>query len=462
MRWIYSSLFLLSLSLASMAKEGRPNVLFIAVDDLRPELGCYGASHIHSPNIDALAKSGVLFEKAYCSVPTCGASRASLMTGLRPTPSRFLSYKTIAEKDAPGVVTMNTHFKKHGYRTLSFGKVFHSPKDNEKGWSQKPWFSSKPGHQLPVNRKNEKKGVLRGAPWEIAEAPDENYQDGEIAAEAVKCLGDLAAKPDEPFFLAVGFKKPHLPFAAPKKYWDLYPLKSIQLPGNYRLPKNAPESARYSWGELRRYSGMPAKGEVTDDQGKFLIRGYYACVSFIDAQVGKVLAELKKQGLEENTIVILWGDHGWNLGDHTYWCKHTIYESSLQIPLIVKGPGCAVGGRVASPAESVDLYPTLCKMAGLPLPKTLEGESLHERLVTPASKVEDIAFSRYQRGDSIRFGTWRYSEYRDRQGKVIGRMLYDHAKDPLENENVVAQPQNKTKVRLLSERLKDEREKAKR
>ena len=460
MRLVWRPLVFLSLAASSFAKESRPNILFIAVDDLRPELACYGANQIHSPNIDSLAKGGVLFEQAYCSVPTCGASRASLMTGLRPTPSRFLTYKTIAEQDAPEAVTMNSHFKRHGYRTLSFGKVFHSPKDNEKGWSQKPWRSSKPGHLLPGNRKDEKRNIPRGTPWEMAEAPDEDYQDGEIASQAVKSLAQLAGNPDQPFFLAVGFMKPHLPFVAPKKYWDLYPPESIRLPANYHLPKNAPESARYSWGELRRYSGMPAKGLVTVDQAKMLIRGYYACVSFIDAQIGKVLAELKKQGLAEKTIVVLWGDHGWNLGDHTYWCKHTVYESSLHIPLIMKGPGCSVGKKIAAPAESVDLYPTLCDLAGLPLPETLEGESLLERLKNPGKGAEDVAFSRYQRGDSIRMGNYRYSEYRDRKGKVIGRMLYDHAKDPLENENIVDQADYQTKVGELSSQLKKARSKA--
>lgn len=445
-----------------MGADKRPNILLIAIDDLRPELACYGAAHIQSPNIDLLAREGVLFEQAYCSVPTCGASRASLMTGVRPTPSRFLTYQAVAQKETPWAVTMNTHFKDHGYRTLSLGKVFHSPKDNEKGWSEKPWRPTKPSHLLAENRKNDRKNIPRGAPWEMTDGPDDAYQDGEIAAEAVKTLGKLAARPDEPFFLAVGFMKPHLPFVAPKKYWDLYPPDSIRLPENYRLPDKAPEAARYTWGELRQYEGIPKQGLVSEGQARNLIRGYYACVSFVDAQVGRVLDALRDQGLEKNTIVILWGDHGWNLGDHTYWCKHTVYESSLHIPLIVRGPGCATGGKVTAPTESVDLYPTLCELAGLPLPATLEGESVRKRLIHPGGETDDFAFSRYQRGESIRFGSHRYSEYRDRNGKVIGRMLYDHASDPLENRNVVDDPRQQNKVEVLSARLEEARRKAKR
>lgn len=454
MRWMKSFLCLLVLSFPVCAKEGKPNILFIAIDDLRPELGCYGAKHIHSPNIDKLASGATLFEQAYCSVPTCGASRASLMTGVRPTPSRFLTYQAVAEKEVPWAVAMNQHFKSNGYRTLSYGKVFHSAKDWRKGWSENPWRSKKPGHMLAENRRNEQRNIPRGTPWESADQPDDAYQDGEIAAEAIKQLKQLAKKSDEPFFLAVGFKKPHLPFVAPRKYWDLYPLEKISLPKNYRLPEKAPAAAKYSWGELRNYEGIPKKGLVTELQARKLIQGYYACVSFVDAQVGRVLDALKEQGLDQNTVVVLWGDHGWNLGDHTYWCKHTVYESSLHIPLIVRMPGIANGKSIAAKTETVDIYPSLCELSGIPVPETTEGQSFVSRLRNPDQASSDTAYSRYQRGDSIREGDFRYSEYRDRKGKVTGRMLYDHAKDPLENKNIVDDPDQKERVRELAQKLK--------
>jgi iduronate 2-sulfatase len=254
----------------SASAADRPNVLFIAVDDLRPELGCYGKQHIHSPNIDRLAKSGVLFERAYCMVPTCGASRASLMTGIRPARKRFVSYLTIADKDAPGITTFNTHFKNNGYHTASLGKVFHNPKDNAEGWSEPAWrpndiawYQNPENHQLPTTR--QKQGNRkRGPAWESADVEDNAYADGVMTERAIADLNRLNKK-NEPFFLAVGFLKPHLPFIAPKRYWDLYDHKRIQLPDNYHVPKDAPKESIHTSGELRSYSGIPPKGPVSDE-----------------------------------------------------------------------------------------------------------------------------------------------------------------------------------------------------
>lgn len=457
MERVFGVLLFFVFSLSVYGKESRPNILFIAIDDLRPELGSYGRDHIKSPNIDRLAGEGLLFERAYTSVPTCGASRASLMTGVRPTPSRFVNYLAVAQEDAPWAVTMNTHFKKSGYRTLSYGKVFHSPKDHASGWSERPLRSKLPNHVKPENRKDPKNKKSRGMSWEMTDAPESSYPDGDIADKAVARIKELAKKPDEPFFFAVGFVKPHLPFCAPKKYWDLYPTESIKLPENYRLPTNVPAAANYNWGELRAYRDIPKKGPMSEKQAKQLIRGYYACVSFADAQVGKVLEALEKEGLAENTIVVLWGDHGWNLGDHTYWCKHTVYESSLHIPLIVKVPGLPAGKRTKVITESVDLYPTLCELAGVPSPQTLEGQSLLPLLKDPGQTAEEMAFSRYRVGDSIRFGDFRYSEYRNKGGKVTGRMLYNHKSDPLENENIVDDPKQGELVKKLAKRLTEAR-----
>lgn len=436
------ALFLLMFCLTSstFAAE-RPNVLFIAVDDLRPELACYGKRHIHSPHMDRLAASGVLFERAYCMVPTCGASRASLMTGIRPARKRFVNYLTWAEKDAPGIRTMNTQFKQNGYRTLSLGKIFHHPKDNAQGWSEPAW---KPKgiswYQRPENQKwhtkRQKQGKRkRGPAWESADVPDNAYADGVLAEKAIATLQQLKDQ-EEPFFLAVGFFKPHLPFIAPQKYWDLYDHDKIQLPANYHVPQEAPKESIHTSGELRSYAGIPPKGPVSEESARNLIHGYYACVSYTDAQIGKLLDELDRLKLADNTIVVLWGDHGWNLGDHTLWCKHSCYESSMQIPLIVRAPGIKGGQRRAALIESIDVYPSLCKLAGLPLPKHLQGQSFAGLMHDPQADWKQAAVGRYRNGDTIRTDKFRFTEYTNPKGKRTARMLYDHVEDPDENSNI--------------------------
>lgn len=242
----------------------KPNVLFIAVDDLRPQLGCYGQDRIVSPNIDRLAAQGVLFERSYCMVPTCGASRASLMTGIRPAPKRFVNFLARADEDAPGIVTLNTHCKNNGYKTLSLGKVFHSPQDNAEGWSEGVWRPRGPTYLNPesvriAQERAQARGPRnrnRGPAVESADVSDEAYRDGKLAQRAVGALQNLADT-GAPFFLAVGFFKPHLPFVAPKKYWDMYQANTIRLPDNYFAPENAPTRAIHSWGELRAYAGVP-------------------------------------------------------------------------------------------------------------------------------------------------------------------------------------------------------------
>ena len=419
----------------------RPNVLFIAVDDLRPELACYGKQHIHSPHMDALAESGVLFERAYCMVPTCGASRASLMTGIRPAPKRFVNYLAWAQKDAPGATTMNTQFKKNGYHTVSMGKIFHHPKDNAKGWSEPawrpkgiPWYQRPENQELHAKRQQQGKRK-RGPAWESADVPDNAYADGVLAEQAITTLQRLKEK-EQPFFLAVGFFKPHLPFIAPKKYWDLYDHAKIQLPDNYQVPEGAPGESIHSSGELRAYAGIPAKGRVSDESARNLIHGYYACVSYTDAQIGKLLSELDRLKLTDNTIVVLWGDHGWNLGEHTLWCKHSCYETSMQIPLIVRAPGIKGGQRRTALIESIDIYPSLCKLAGLPLPEHLQGQSFADLMRNPKAEWKQAAVGRYRNGDTIRTNRFRFTEYSNSKGKQSSRMLYDHKTDPAENTNV--------------------------
>lgn len=441
LRLFFIGIFLLASTGPISAESVRPNVLFIAVDDLRPELNCYGEKHIHSPNIDRLAKNGVLFERAYCMVPTCGASRASMMTGIRPARNRFVSYLTWAEKDAPGIMTMNTLFRKNGYYTLSLGKVFHHATDNAEGWSEparrpgeQPWYRN-PENQALHEQRQKLGRKHRGPAWESADVSDEAYADGRHAQMAIEDLRRLKEK-KEPFFLAVGFLKPHLPFIAPKKYWDLYNPEKIHLPENYSVPENAPEISIHKSGELRAYAGIPPKGPVSDESARNLIHGYYACVSYTDAQIGKLLDELDRLNLSDNTIVVLWGDHGWNLGEHTLWCKHSCYETSMRIPVIVSAPGFQKGKKSSGLIESIDLYPTLAELAGLSPPSHLQGKSFVPLLNDPGKKWKRAAIGRFGPGDTIRSDRYRYTQYTQKDGTLISRMLYDHNEDPDENRNI--------------------------
>jgi len=445
------------LSAVELDTASPPNVLFIAVDDLRPQLGCYGQPQIVSPNIDRLASGGTLFERAFCMVPTCGASRASLMTGIRPSANRFVTFQTRADRDAPGIKTLNTHFKEHGYRTVSNGKVFHVPADNVDGWTEAPWRPDRSTtYVLPESQPSadQKKAGKRGRPYESADVPDDTYADGQLADKAIADLGRLAEL-DAPFFLAVGFFKPHLPFVAPKKYWDLYAHDEIHLPDNYFRPANAPEESIHTFGELRAYAEVPNEGPVSDELARTLIHGYYACVSYTDAQIGRLLDELDRLGLTENTVVILWGDHGWQLGEHTMWCKHCTFETSMRTPMIVRAPGVAGGQRTRGMTEYIDIYPSLCELAGLPLPEHLEGTSFVPLLRDPRGKGKAWTAGRFRLGDTIRTDRYRYTEYHSDGGKFLARMLYDHQSDPDENVNIAELPENAAIVEEFGKQMKE-------
>lgn len=458
--WLFAAGVCMALTIGSFSFAGdtKPNVLFIAVDDLRPQLGCYGFKSMHTPNIDRLASQGIVFERAYCMVPTCGASRASLMTGIRPARNRFVNYLTWAEKDAPGITTLNTQFKNHGYYTLSNGKVFHHPTDNAEGWSEPAWrpkgisWYQRPENQKLHQQRQKNGNRKRGPAYESADVADEAYADGVLANRAIADLRRLKSK-NHPFFLAVGFFKPHLPFIAPQKYWDLYDAESIQLPDNYHVPQDAPKEAIHSFGEMRAYAGIPPKGPVSDETARKLIHGYYACVSYTDAQIGKLLDELDRLGLSDNTIVVLWGDHGWNLGEHTLWCKHCCFETSMHAPLIVKAPGIHGGKKTSGLTEFIDIYPSLCELAGLPLPAHLQGRSFVPLMKNPGLAWKTTAIGRYRNGDTIRTDQYRFTEYTGNQGKFVSRMLYDHKVDGDENRNISEQKVNKPLVDSLTDQL---------
>ncbi len=434
----------------------KPNILFIAVDDLRPELGSFGAKHIHSPSIDKLASQGLTFNRTYCNIPVCGASRASIMSGVRPGVHRFIGYDTYQQKDYPGVLSLPMHFKNNGYTTISNGKVYHHRADDKDAWSE-IWYPkgrNKSGWRDYQSEENIQlsMGSKRGLPYENIDVHDTTYFDGRIAKKSIEDLKSLKEK-GEPFFLAVGFLKPHLPFNAPTKYWDLYDPKNISLPENYLRPESTPKEAFHNSGELRHYATVPEKGDVTEEMAIKLIHGYYACVSYTDAQIGKLLAALEELDLDENTIVILWGDHGWNLGDHKMWCKHCNFESSLHVPMIIKAPGKNKGIQTDAITEYVDIYPSLCDLSGIPVPEHIDGESFVP-LFEAKSMKKDYAISKYHDGVTLIKGNLFYTEYIDKKGNLKARMLFDHSTDPLELDNLAEKPEYMEKVKELSEFLR--------
>ncbi|MEN8117154.1 MAG: sulfatase [Bacteroidota bacterium] len=428
-----------------------PNVLFIAVDDLRPELGIFGASHIQSPAIDKLAAEGLVFNRSYCNIPVCGASRASLLSGVRPGVNRFLGFDTWQEKDYPGVLSLPMHFKNNGYTTISNGKVYHHPQDDIGAWHEmwRPKKKYSPRDFITdenISLDNAKDS--RGRPYEWVEAHDTLYKDGRIAKKTIEDLKKLKEK-GKPFFLAVGFLKPHLPFNAPKKYWNLYDPESISLPDNYMQPASTPQNAFHNFGELRKYYSVPKQGPISKEMANKLIHGYYACVSYTDAQIGKILTALEDLKLAENTIVILWGDHGWNLGDHMLWCKHCNFESSLHVPMIIKVPGKTSGQKTEVITEYIDIYPSLCDLARLPVPDHIDGESFVP-LIEGNSRVKDYAISKYYNGVTLVKENLFYTEFIDKEGNLKTRMLFDHTNDPLELDNLAEKPSYENKVNDLS------------
>ncbi|MBN1291452.1 MAG: sulfatase [Candidatus Latescibacteria bacterium] len=455
---------------AQISTGGRkkPNVLFFPVDDLRPQLGCFGHAQMISPTIDRLASEGSLFRRAYCQVPVCGASRASLLTGIRPTRGRFIDFYTKVDEDIPGALTLPKHLRNNGYHTISNGKVFHHADDTLESWSEQPWRPKGEWVGRGYITDDNKKIALdtdyngRGPAYEIADVPDNAYPDGAIADKAIADLRRLKDM-GKPFFLAAGFMKPHLPFNAPRKYWDLYRRENIDLADNPFRPKGAPDAALHNWGELRNYIGIPQEGPLSDDLARTLIHGYYACVSYTDAQIGRVLAELDRLGLSDNTIVVLWGDHGWQLGEHGLWCKHCNFETSLHSPLLVRAPGFKGGNVTDALTEYVDIFPSLSELCGFAVPEHLQGSSFVPLMQNPDTPWKKAAFSRYHDGDSIRTDRYRYTEWRRELTRVTympdvqsyARMLYDHETDPMENVNIAEFPENKALVERLSMMLYD-------
>jgi sialidase-1 len=463
-------------------RNGQPlNVLFVAIDDLRPELGCYGAEHIKSPNIDRLAKTGLLFKRAYCQQAVCNPSRTSLMTGMRPDTIGVTGNHSHFRSKHPNVTTLPQHFKNHGYHAAAIGKIFHGvfpdgasitkwdTMGDPQSWSVPAirfgprYYYTEAGIAAakdvflriykPKNPKSDDwmNKLVFGPATESPDVPDSTLYDGQVADSAIKMLGELQAH-DKLFFLAVGFIKPHSPYIAPKKYFDHY--DDVTLPSRPEFPTQAPAFAGHGSGELRRYTDQPRQGVIVENKQKRVRQAYYACVSYIDAQLGRVLDELERLQLNDNTIVVMFGDHGYHLGEHGLWGKTTNFELDTRVPLIVRVPGMKAAGKTSSSlVELVDLYPTLAKLTNLPIGKHLEGKSFADTLDDPKHITKRAALSQYPRGGdlmgySMRTAMHRLTRWVHRKtGEIRATELYDYSKGLIETQNLA--PTNRGLVTKL-------------
>lgn len=471
---------------ASAHQARRPNVLFIAVDDLRPELGAYGNTVIKTPNIDRLAASGVTFVQAYVQQAVCNPSRASLLTGLRPDSLQVWDLQTEMRSHVPDVVTLPQYFAQHGYATTAIGKIEHNRFPDDRSWSiPKMYLDGFPfdadavyaGEEGLVTQAKRRAGILasrqpyqnrdrfgeyylKAQATESADVPDDAYYDGAQTTAALAKIGELA-KSNAPFFFGIGYYRPHLPFNAPKKYWDLYDRSAIPLATNPFVPKGSPLMAVNNMRELGGYTDFknavhPTQGSLTEAESRLLKHGYYASVSYVDAQIGRLLNRLEELGIAGNTIVVLWGDHGWKLGEHNSWTKMTNFDIDTRAPLLLRAPGRSrPGTRLNQMVEFVDIFPTITELAGLPVPAGLEGVSAVPLLAAPNRPWKKAVFSQFLRdgiwvapdgipymGYSVRTDRYRYTAWMNWTSKAfVAWELYDHASDPDENVNVVDAPE---------------------
>ncbi|SHN04028.1 Arylsulfatase A [Cyclobacterium lianum] len=470
------------------AKNEKPNVLFIAVDDLRPELGCYGVDYVHTPNIDKLASEGRIFFNHFVHAAACGPSRSTLLSGTRTTDWDI--FKTIRESGSKptGIFSLPQLFKENGYRTVGIGKISHQPggvmdslqTQHEVPFSwdvsfapvgewREPWsaFFSYAGGKArtsyygrPTNRSL--------PPFEAAEVDDEGYADGHNAAAAIRQLRQLR---DSTFFLAVGFYKPHLPFNAPRRYWDLYDPESIPASDYQQMPENVSSDLSLHYGRdsyeprgTYTWPGDTLGWEITPEREKILKHGYLAAVSYVDAQIGKVLDELTRLGLDENTIVVLWGDHGWHLGDYGIWGKHTNFDIALNSPLIVRQPGMTQPGVAAHGlVETVDIFPTLADLCRIPAPMQLEGKSFKSAMENPEAPLKDYVLGERDAwgvlGKTVRTRDYRLMVWIDKSsGDTLEINLFDNREQPLPHQNIREdQPQLVTDLKKKLEAIEQER-----
>jgi iduronate 2-sulfatase len=485
----------------------RPNVIFISFDDLRPELGCYGNEEIKTPNLDKFANAGVTFLNTYCQAAVCQPSRASYMTGLRPDSVRSWHLGDHHRGAHPDIITMPQYFHDFGYHTVSLGKIFHNHVPDSISFDEPDLRPdeyktadmidrdaesfhyddeiTETQRRLQEERIRRNPGVkLYGGGWgygtavECFDAPDSEFYDGaqtDLALETIERLKDK----DQPFFMALGYYRPHLPFVAPKKYWDLYQKDSISTATNPYLPVDAPVFAMNSMYELSACYDLsdivrhPAKGSLPDSIGRILKHGYYASVSYVDACFGKLIEGIKEKGLADNTIIVIIGDHGWKLGEHGSWCKQSNYEIDTRVPMIINAPDIRGAGEISERlTELVDVFPTLCELAEIEVPDYLQGTSMVPLLNNPEMEWKSAIFSQFHRrpritpdgnrymGYGMRTDRYHYIEwyYWDNEEKVpldyVTSELYDHTDDPDENRNIALKPGNANLVKQLGEQLK--------
>ncbi|PWJ57464.1 iduronate 2-sulfatase [Dyadobacter jejuensis] len=505
-RFLFTILVTLAISSCKKPIQGKvkPNILFISIDDLRPTLGVYGDRVAITPHIDQLASEGMTFRKTFAQVAVCAPSRASLMTGLRPDSTRVWHLGDKFRVIDPHTVTMPQFFSRHGYHTVNIGKIFHNYMPDSVSWDEpdlrpsrylrKEWLDRdgetfyiseainnsqaiKRDSLLKLAPKRYADGWNTGPAWEMAEVHDTLYYDGSQNELAKRTLSRLAMR-KEPFFMGLGYFRPHLPFAVPKKYWDLYDRDEIPLAPNPNVPQDAPGYTMNSMYELRHYDGFNAIGHpqspyrMGEDTARILKHGYYASVSYVDALLGSLIAHMKKIGIYENTIIIIWGDHGWKLGDHNSWGKMTNYNIDLQVPLIVRYPNQKNrGAHTFEITELVDMFPSLCELAGIEVPAYMQGTSFVPLINEPDRTWKNAAFSQFHRrpqesadgkrymGYSINTKKYHYIEWytwdhkMGLRGEKKGAELYDAQNDPNETVNIIADSQLQGVVADLSKRL---------
>ena len=448
------------LACVSWAADKRPNVLLLMSDDLAATLGCYGHPQAKTPNLDALAKRGVQFNRAYCQFPHCNPSRSSMMSGLRPGTTRVTNNEDNLYTNIPDVLTLPHHFRNNGYATARCGKIFHlgvptglESMDDPQAWDFGTPFKS----ELPFPPKQDsavkvKSGKKQGLGWQEIPGEDDQLVDGVFAKTAIEWLGKRDK--DKPFFLAVGFHRPHLPLVAPAKYFDLYPFESITLP-------EAPADDEADIPAPARNGAVPGYTlTATPEQRRAAIRAYLACVSYVDAQAGRLLDAIKQMGLDDNTIILFTSDHGWHLGEHGLWHKRSLFEESARVPFIMHTPGMKTAGqRSDSLIELLDVYPTLCDLCDVPAPKHLQGQSLRPLLDTPSASIHDYAFTQARRGKdaefwgrTVRTARWRCTEWDEGEN---GIELYDHDNDPHEYTNLANDPKHAATRKEMRQILAD-------
>ena len=499
-------LFLLTIlsCTSSQTEQNKPNILFISIDDLRPSLGVYGDSIAVSPNIDQLASEGMTFRQNFTQVAVCAPSRASLMTGIRPDSTRVWHLGDKFREINPNTVTMPQYFSKHGYHTINLGKIFHNYMPDSVSWDEpdlrparylKSDWLKRDGETFYISEEvNRSQAIKRdsllklkpiryadgwntGPAWEAADVHDTMYYDGAQNEMAKKALTRLA-KEEEPFYMGLGYFRPHLPFTVPKKYWDLYDPEQIPLAANPHVPNDAPGFTMNSMYELRHYDGFNHIGhpqssyQMGEDTARILKHGYYASVSYVDELLGQLFDHMKEIGIYENTIIILWGDHGWKLGDHNSWGKMTNYNIDLEVPMIIRYPNQENrGSQTFEITELIDMFPSICEIAGVEIPAYMQGTSFVPLIKDPDRKWKSAAFSQFHRRPKVSADGKRYMGYSINtkehhyiewytwnhktgiKGDFVDRELYDRVNDPHEKTNIARNPSSQNTVEKLSAQL---------